>query len=627
MTSLAEQSVELIPLSPQMIAVLGLLLFTMILFAFEVFRVDVIAILILVIIGLSSLIPGYEGLIAPSELFTGFSSNAVMSIIAVMVLGAGLDKTGALDRLAGQILKIAGDTERTILIMVTGTVGWMSGFIQNIGAAALFLPVTDRISKRSGVSSNRLLMPMGFCAIMGGTLTMVGSSPLILLNDLITASASNLPSHVEKLQTFSLFDVTPVGITLLVTGISLFFLFGRFILPSGPYKALETGAAANYFQDTYGITGQVYELYVPSESSIVGSTVEQVEDESGYEERIIAIYANGKIVVEPEMGQQIEANSHIAMMGRHDQIKKNAWSFGLKMKEKINIFQETFDPISSGVAEVVIPPSSSAIGKSMSQLQSRKNYGVTIVAIYRNEEPIRRNVANVEVRAGDSLIVYCLWRDLQKFARTFEIVVVTDFPREDHNPDKFFHALAIFGVALSLVMFTNLQLSIALMTGAVLMILAGVIKIEEAYQSIGWQSVFLLASLIPLGLAVEQTQTALWIAQHVVELLEGVPATVFMIALGVIASIFSLLISNVGATVLLVPIAINVALEVGANPSIFALVVALCCSNSFIIPTHQVNAMIHGPGGYRVTDFMRAGSIMSILFLVVVITMANVFYT
>ncbi len=623
---MAEQSVELILLTPQMIVVMGILLFTVVLFAFEVFRVDVVAILILVIIGLSSLVPGYPGLLSASDLFSGFSSNAVLSIIAIMILGAGLDKTGALNRLASQILRFAGDTERTIMIILSGTVGWMSGFIQNIGAAALFLPVANRIAKQTGVSANRLLMPMGFCAILGGTLTMVGSSPLILLNDLIDASSSNLPSSVGELRTFSLFSVTPIGITLLVAGISFFFLFGRFVLPSGPYKALETGAVTSYFKDTYGISGRVYELYVPRESSIVGKTVQEIEDVSGYDERIIAIYTHGNIIVEPGRSTKVMADSHIAIMGRYDQIVENVNDFGIELKDEISIFQEMFNPSSSGIAEVVIPPSSPAIGKSMTELGSRKNYGTTIIAIYRNERPIRKDVANVKVRAGDSLIVHCLWSNLQRFAKALEIVVVSDFPREDYNLSKFYHAMAIFGVTLSLVLFSNLKLSLSLMTGAILMILAGVIKIEEAYRSIGWQSVFLLACLLPLGLAVEQTQTALWIAQNCVMLLEGVPITVYMIVMGVLATIFSLLISNVGATVLLVPIAINVAVSIGADPTIFALIVAVSTSNSFVIPTHQVNALIHGPGGYRVSDFMRAGSVMSILFLGIVILMVQVFY-
>ena len=158
------------------------------------------------------------------------------------------------------------------------------------------------------------------------------------------------------------------------------------------------------------------------------------------------------------------------------------------------------------------------------------------------------------------------------------------------------------------------------------MILSGVLRIDEAYQAIGWQSVFLLASLIPLGLAVEVTGTAAWIAQQTLTLLGDVPLWVLQAALAVLATIFTLLMSNVGATVLLVPLAINIAIGVGANPAVFALTVALATSNSFLIPTHQVNALIMGPGGYHVKDFIRAGGVMTVLFLVVVIGMLNLVF-
>ena len=609
-----------------MIVVMGILCLTVILFAFEVFRVDVVAILILVILGLSSLIPEYSGLVPSGELFAGFSSNAVISIIAVMILGAALDKTGALNRLASVILQIAGDTERTVMILLSSTVGLISGLMQNIGAAALFLPVTDRISRRSGVPQSRLLMPLGFCAILGGTLTLVGSSPLILLNDLLIAAAPNMPSNVAEMETFSLFSVTPIGLTLLVVGIAFFFVFGRFVLPRGTFKPLETGAVESYVQDTYGISGQVYELSVSVNSDLIGRTVGEFEEEVSFEERIIAIKIQGKIIVEPDRDIEIVRECDIAIMGRYDLIKETAVAHRLKLKTQLNVFQETFNPLSSGIAEIVVPPSSPAIGKNADKIRYRRNHGLTLLAIYRDEKPLREDLRELELRAGDTLIVHSLWRDLQQFAKAMEFVIVTNFPREDFRPNKIKPALVIFAITVGLVLFSELQLSAALMTGAVLMILLGVIKIEEAYRSIGWQSVFLLACLIPLGFAVEETKTALWIAEHIVNLLQGVPITGYMIAIALLATMFSLLMSNVGATILLVPIAINIAVKIGADPAIFALVVALSTSNSFILPTHQVNALIQGPGGYRVADFLKAGSIMTVLFLVVTISMLNLFY-
>jgi di/tricarboxylate transporter len=206
------------------------------------------------------------------------------------------------------------------------------------------------------------------------------------------------------------------------------------------------------------------------------------------------------------------------------------------------------------------------------------------------------------------------------------VVLTTEYPHEELRPQKVNAALIFFGIALFMVLFTDVRLSIALMTGAIGMILSGVLRIEEAYQAVSWKSVFLLASLIPLGLAVETSGTAAWIAEQTLTLLGGVPTWVLQLAIAVLATFFTLVMSNVGATVLLVPLAVNIAIGAGANPAVFALTVALATSNSFFLPTHQVNALIMGPAGYRVADFMRAGGVMTVLFLIVMMLMLNLIY-
>ena len=206
------------------------------------------------------------------------------------------------------------------------------------------------------------------------------------------------------------------------------------------------------------------------------------------------------------------------------------------------------------------------------------------------------------------------------------MVVTTEYPHEELRPHKVGFALLFFSVALFLVLFTDLRLSVALLTGALGMVLSGVLKMEEAYEAVSWKTVFLLASLIPLGLAVETSGTAAWIAERTLSVLGDVPIWVLQSVIAILSTFFTLVMSNVGATVLLVPLAVNIAVAAGADPAVFALTVAIATSNSFLIPTHQVNALTMGPGGYRVPDFMRAGSIMTVLFLVVMIAMMNLIF-
>jgi di/tricarboxylate transporter len=230
-------------------------------------------------------------------------------------------------------------------------------------------------------------------------------------------------------------------------------------------------------------------------------------------------------------------------------------------------------------------------------------------------------------KAGDTLVVHTNWDSLARLEGDPNFVVVTtEYPHEEVRPNKVGFAAFFFVIALGLVLFSDLRLSIALLTGALGMILSGVIKIEEAYTAVSWKTVFLLASLIPLGLAVETSGTAKWIAEQTLSVVGDMPVWVIQSAVAALATFFTLVMSNVGATVLLVPLAVNIAIGVGANPALFALTVAIATSNSFLIPTHQVNALIMGPGGYRVPDFLKAGGIMTILFLIVSMTMMNIVF-
>ena len=607
---------ETISFTNEMLLVLSILAFTVYLFAFEIVRVDVAAILVMILIGIAGLVP-------PTELFSGFSSNAVISIIAVMVIGAGLDKTGIMSQLAGQILRIGGSSEKRIIPIISGTVGVISSFMQNIGAAALFLPVVSRISTRTGIPLSRLLMPMGFCAILGGTMTMIGSSPLILLNDLIETSNRSLPAGVVPMATFDLFDVTPVGFVLLAVGIGYFVIAGRFILPKSRGMSAVPAATTQYFASQYGIEGGVFEAKVSLESPLAGRTVGEIEDDDDHA-IIIGIRNADELHIAPARDEMVWVGSICALMGSSKHVREFAHRNLLERSRHLDAFLDVLNPSRAGVSEVVIPPGSSVIGRPIGELEIRRRYGVNILGLYHDEQVVSDQIRSRRLFAGDTLVLHSRWEDLSRLASNRDFVVVTDFPREILRPKKVPHALTFFAIALGLVLFTDVRLSLALFTGAIGMVATGVLSMDEAYKSISWQSVFLLASLIPLGMAVETSGTAAWIAQQTLLFVGDIAHWQLQAVIAVLATFFTLVISNVGATVLLVPLAVNIAIGAGANPAAFALTVALATSNSFLLPTHQVNALIMGAGGYRAVDFIRAGAIMTVLFLVVMLVMVNV---
>lgn len=609
--------------------VTAILLLTIYLFAFEVVDVDVAAVSIMVLLGLTTLlapIMGLErGLVEPEHLFDGFSSNAVISIIAVMILGAGLDKTGVMGKVAAFILNVGGSSEKRIIPIISATVGVISSFMQNVGAAALFLPVVSRISARSGLPMSRLLMPMGFCAILGGTMTMVGSSPLILLNDLILTSNAALPAD-HQMETWGLFSVTPIGLALVATGILYFVVAGRFVLPATqPETATKGESVMKYFHDVYGVDYTLFEIVVPEGSDLIGKKLDDVE--TAYSIRVIANKQSGQ---ETRIGAgtlardtEIKHGMVLGVVADAEDLDAFVAKYNLKKRSKIRSFAESLAPTKAGIAEIVIPPGSSLVGKSARDVWMRKAYGIAMVALHRDGETMREgdDIRSEPFHPGDTLVVHTPWDALARLEKDANFVVVTsEYPREELRPQKVGWAGFFFALALSMVLFSDIRLSIALLTGAIGMVLSGVLKIDEAYQAVSWKTVFLLASLIPLGMAVEQTGTAKWIADQTLSVMGDMPVWVVQAAVAALATFFTLVMSNVGATVLLVPLAVNIAIGIGADPAVFALTVAIATSNSFLIPTHQVNALIMGPGGYRVPDFIRAGGVMTILFLIVMMT-------
>jgi len=468
-------------------------------------------------------------------------------------------------------------------------------------------------------------MPMGFCAILGGTMTMVASSPLIMLNDLIDNSNRSLEAD-QVMQHFSLFSVTPVGVALVVAGLLFFLLFGKFVLPPGKTQSLarRTGTA-RYMRRLHGVDAAVREVEVPVDSILAGMSI--VDAQLQYNVRIVASRYAGKVLVSPPVEAPIAAPATLAIIAQSDKLKAFVAATGLKLRPKLVEFRHLLARSIAGIAEVLVPPDSHLIGRSAKDLHFRMTYGLSLISIVRAGKAITNKVAAVPIEAGDMLVCHTRWEYLTRLEKDRDFVIVTtDYPREQREPYKLALALGFFALAIGMIIFTDVILPVALMTGAVGMISFGVLNMDEAYKAVSWKTVFLLAGLLPLGMAVESSGTADYVVRHLLAQIGDVPAWILQALLALIASGFSLVISNVGATVLLVPFAINLAMAIGADPAMFALTVAISTSNSFLIPTHQVNALIMGPGDYQVSDFLRVGSIMTVLFLVVSLLMLNLLF-
>ena len=609
----------------QMAVVLGFIVLTVILFVSEVLPIDVVAICILVLLGLTALIPGLDGLIELNHLFDGFASNAVISIMTIMIIGESLDRVGVMRQVANAILKYGGRTEARITSLVCSTVAIISSFMQNVGAAALYIPVVARLSAKTEIPITRLLMPMGFCAIMGGTLTMVGSSPLILLNDFTKQINKNLAPD-NQLASLDMFAVTPVGLCLVAVGIVYFLTAGKRLLPTTTREHLVAEArTADRIKNAYLMNPEIYIAELGKEHALIGKSIEDIERTAQI--HIVAINSQRGLDLSPPRDTQIPQNAILGIVAPNDSLDLFSKTHNIRLVRAKHYPREFIRDTLAGFSEVVIPAESKLVGKSIADVWLRRNYRLAGLGINRGDEVYNKEIRQIELRAGDTLLTFGehgAFADLQK-NRDFIPITATKESETDHSKQTPI-ALFFLALALGLVLFSDLLLSLCLWVGALGMILFRIISIEQAYQAISWKTIFLLASLIPLGLVVETSGTAAWIAQGLASAVGDAPVLVTQILLALLATFFTLVMSNVGATVLLVPLAVNLAFSVNADPLMFALIVALSTSNSFLIPTHQVNVLTMGPGGYRVTDFLRCGGILTVLFIAVELAALNILY-
>jgi di/tricarboxylate transporter len=595
-------------LTMDMILVLAMIGVAVFLFIVEWVRVDVVAILIMVTLPLLHLV-------SPSEAFMGLSSNAVVSIIAVIIIGAGLDKTGLINRLVNPILKLAGNSTSRIIIFISGTVAMISSFMQNIGAAALFLPALQRISSQMNIPLSRILMPVGFCAILGGTVTLVGSSPLILLNDLMK------PFNLEP---FGLFSVFPVGIALVASGILYFVVFGGLVLPKGKADDDAGAKSDGYLGLAYQQLGDTFEL----QAADMPESIDMQSIRDLYLVHLIALAKGGskEKILAPERQTVVESGDTVVVIGPENNVKRFAADYNLTLKPEFTNFRDDMTPNMSGTVEAVVAPRSHFVGKTLRELYFRNKYQVNCLAIFRGDKTFYAGISDVPLQAGDAILLQGTWERFHILKDNREFLFSTPLDVEPLRPQKAMLAGLWLAVALIMIMVFKIQLSVCLMTGALGMILTKVLSIDEAYESVDWRTIFLLGGLIPLGVATMKTGTAAYVAKMTLALLGPVSPIMLLAVIAVISTVFTLVVSNVGATVLLVPLVVTMAQQAGADPRMAAMVVGLATSNSFLLPTHQVNALYMGPGRYRSVDYIKAGSIMSVIFIVVMIVVLYLFY-
>jgi di/tricarboxylate transporter len=581
--------------------VLAVLAVTVVLLVFEVFRIDLVAIMCMLALG-------WTQVLEPGDMLAGFSSSAVIVMMAVMIMGRGIDKTGIMDSFAGLVLSRVGTDRQKVVAFLSAAVGVLSGFVQNIGAVTLFLPGVLGVSRRSDIGISEMIMPIGYAAILGGTLTMVGSGPLILTNDLLQNA---------NLQPYGLFSVTPVGILLVLSGVGYFYLLGRFLLPSRGGADRSQSEQERLIRTLY-LPHSVRQYYIPEDSPLVRKTIEQsgAWDRDGV--HILGVSSGKDVEYAPWRETVLQSGQELALLGSQEAVAAFASGNGLLTRDRFLAFDALCDPGRSGFAEVIVPSRSELVGRSIRQYALRRRYGVEPMMLFSGGHEIAGDISDHVIASGDTIVVHGLWERIADLRASSDFIVATPFAAERKERSKTWVATGCLGMAVALAL-SGFPVSLAFATGAIAMVLAGVLDMQEAYQAIEWRVVFLLAGLIPLGMAMQETGTARFLAENLVAPLLGGHPLLVVAGVGIVSTILSLLMTNVGAIVLMAPLTIGMAEISGLDPRPLVLMAAVCAANSFVLPTHQVNALLMSSGGYRNRDYLRAGSGMTVVFLVVAV--------
>ncbi len=578
---------------------LAILIITAIMFIFEIVRVDLAAMICLLLLG-------WTRLVGVEDLFSGFSSNAVIAMMSVMVLGKGISKTGAMDKFANFIIKIAKSSKSRLIFMLSITVGTLSGFIQNIGAASLFLPSLLEISKKEKISPSSLIMPIGFCAIIGGTLTMIGSGPMLITNGILQR---------EGYEPFFIFASTPIGITLLLVVSVIFLLFGKYLLPSKS-DDFEEDSEQEEIIDYFDLDKSIYNFRVSNMSNLCGKTIEEAKFWGDERLHVIAVSGDKGLSYIPWRGEVLKAGQLIALMGDDEDVKEFAKENSLESinRDIIKDYNKT------NFAEVIISPRSSIVGKSIREYSFRRNHSLEPLILISNNEWIKEDFSDIKLKAGDIIVVYGSNSHISNLRtnKNFFIPTPLDYTKKDRENAK--KALACFGLAIIMVL-SGMAVPLSFATGAVLLILSKTLTLDDLYNAIEWKVVFLVGALMPLGVAMESTGTAKYLASNLFGFVSDSPIIVIYFLIAILSTLFSLFMSNVGAIVVLAPMIFSISQFTSLDPRVALLLAGISTANSFILPTHQVNALLMGPGGYKVRDYLKSGSIITVVFLVISVTL------
>ena len=576
--------------------VLGVLASGFILFTTELFSIDVTAMAILSFLC-------FFGYLSPEEAISGFSNPAVLTIAFLFIMSKALQKTGILEYLIIKVKKLADKSillGRTFYLLV---IGLMSAVINNTAIVAIFMPVTIRLAHKYKLSPSKMLIPLSYAAILGGTLTLVGTSTNLLVNSIFVGT-----SNFEPLGMFEFFKY---GIILLVIGL----IYILFIAP----RLLPSRTVTSSLTRSYHLGGYLTEMKIRNDSPLVGKTCMDRGINRNYDVMVLDILREGKMITDMIRLTTLRAGDVLFVRGTLENFlrMKEVERVALLTDEKLT--QEELEQEDNVLVECILTDKSDLVGKSLKSGNFRRRFGAFILAVRREGVIFRKKIAHVVLNAYDTLLVYGPAKKIVNFSKGNDFIVLGEVNAEIRKQRFWWMTIIVILGSIIIAAFGFMPIMKSAMIGVVFLLMLKVITPKESYESINWQVIVLISALIPVGIVIKNTGTADWIGSFISNLVQSVPRDLQpKVLLGLIYLLTMILTevsSNAATAIIMTPIAIAVTQQLDFEPRAFIFAVAFAASASFITPIgYQTNLMVYGPGGYKFSDYIRVGLPLAIIF-------------
>ncbi len=603
---------------------MGILGGAIILFITEWIPIDLVALAVVLSLMLSGILP-------PQEALAGFSSPIVITVAALFVVGGAVTKTGLADTISQRIISLSGRSTLRLIAMIMGSVALLSGFISDTGTVAVMAPAIISLAWKKDINPSKLLLPVSFSALLGGTMTLIGTPPNIIVSDLL--ASNGYPP-------FRFFDFTPIGLILLLTGIAFIALTDRWLLPDRePTTKVQRVETPEEIVQLYKLPQDLYRLRVRSPSPVIGKTLRRIDLRNKFQvtaleilrpqnARSIAKRGENRLALEeesqsimPSPETVVQHDDILICQGKSEDIIHAAASLNLGVQPAHAEDKQALVNNEAGVAEVLLPPRSNLIGQTLVTSQFGSRYHLTVLGIHRPGAEGDLSLKETPLQFGDTLIVQGPWKNIHALRNKQRDFIVIGEPEAMRGPvaqSKMLWALLIL-VGMLVMLVTNfVPISIAALLAGFLMIVVGCIEAKDAYDTVDWKSIILIAGMLPMTTALQKVGLVQISVQWLANTLGSMGPYLTLTTLFLLTSLFTQVISNTATTVLIAPIALSLSQSLGYQPQAFLMLVAIAASTAFASPVSSpVNTLVMGAGEYRFSDYLKVGGPLILVILIV----------